>query len=75
MNGSANPEKADEQEETAEHHLRGQRTNHPVTRNLGTERNRDHVVKRETPQGEEITGNPSSGKDKKTRNNCRPKQD
>ena len=33
------------------------------------------MSKRETPQWEEVTGNPSSGKDKKTRNNCRPKQD
>ena len=44
-------------------------------KNLGTERNRDHVSKRKTPQWEEVTGNPSSGKDKKTRNHRRPKQD
>ena len=31
-NGAANPEKADEQEATAEHHLRGRRTNHPGTK-------------------------------------------
>ena len=42
--------------------------------NLGTERNRDNAAKRETPQGEERTGNPSSRKDKKPRNSSRPKQ-
>ena len=32
-------------------------------KNLGTERNRDHVSKRETPQWEEVTLNPSIGKE------------
>ena len=51
----------------------GGQTIQPI-RNHGTERNRDNVVKCQTPQGEERTGNPSSRKDKKSRNNSRPKQ-